>query len=389
MTQEADTTAVLTPDELLRRASEMVPALKERAGYTEELRRMPDETVQDLLESGLYRIAVPKMFGGLDVDYALMLEIGALLGVGCPSTSWCYCIWSAHAWLVGFWPLEAQQEVFGENPDILISTSLNPGKSKLEKTSGGYQFSGRWEFSSGCDAAEWVIVGGDTAEGPVWVLVPRSDYEIVDTWFVSGLSGTGSKDILISDTFVPEYRVVERDRGGDEEKNGWEIHQNARYRMPLQALLGWDLAAPMIGIAQGAIEEFTNRLIGTSGPGRTAENDSVQVRLSQASAEVDAARALMRGDIQEMFLKAREGEVFSMLDRARYRRDKAFVAQQCMNAVNRLFEMSGGHAIFESGRMQRFHRDIQAAVHRDGFIMELGGLQYGRAALGLEPKGRI
>mgnify|MGYP003314099541 FL=1 len=104
--------------------------------------------------------------------------------------------------------------------------------------------------------------------------------------------------------------------------------------MPLQALLGWDLAAPMIGIAQGAIEEFTNRLTGTSGLGRTAENDSVQVRLSQASAEVDAARALMRGDIQEMFLKAGEGEVFSTLERARYRRDKAFVAQQCMNAVN-------------------------------------------------------
>ena len=137
------------------------------------------------------------------------------------------------------------------------------------------------------------------------------------------------------------------------------------------------------------IEEFTDRLTGTSGPGRTAENGSVQVRLSQASAEVDAARALMRGDIQEMFLKAREGEVFNTLERARYRRDKAFVAQQCMNAVNRLFEMSGGHAIFESGRMQRFHRDIQAAVRRDGFIMELGGLQYGRAALGLEPNGRI
>ena len=102
MPQEADTTEVLTPDVLLRRASEIVPALRERAGYTEELRRIPDETVQDLLESGLYRIAVPQMFGGLDVDYALMLEIGALLAVGCPSTSWCYCIWSAHAWLVGF-----------------------------------------------------------------------------------------------------------------------------------------------------------------------------------------------------------------------------------------------------------------------------------------------
>ena len=159
--------------------------------------------------------------------------------------------------------------------------------------------------------------------------------------------------------------------------------------MPIQALLGWDLAAPMIGMAQGAIEEFTDRLTGTSGSGRTAESGSVHVRLSQASAEVDAARALMRGDVQEMFLKAKQGEVFSLLDRARYRRDKAFVAQQCMNAVNRLFELSGGHAIFESGRMQRFHRDIQAAVHRDGFIMDLGGLQYGRIALGLEPDGRI
>ena len=350
---------------------------------------MPDETVDDLLESGLHLIAVPEMFGGLDVDYALMLEVGALLGAGCPATSWCYCIWSAHSWLVGFWPLEAQKEVFGTTPDVLISSSLNPGKSTLEKTLGGYKFSGHWEFSSGCDAAQWVMVGSDTPEGRVWLLVPRSDYEIIDKWYVSGLSGTGSKDIIIEEVFVPEYRVIERDRGGDEEKNGWEIHQSDRYRLPLQALLGWDLAAPMIGIAQGAIEEFTTRLTGTTGPGRTAENDSVQVRLSQASAEVDAARALMRGDIQEMFLKAYEGEEFSLLERARYRRDKAFVAQQCMNAVNRLFELSGGHAIFESGRMQRFHRDIQAAVRRDGFIMELGGLQYGRAVLGLEPNGRI
>ena len=355
MTQEVEPIGLLTPDDLLRRASAMVPVLKERAGYTEELRRMPDETVQDILASGLYRIGVPTIFGGIDVEYALMLEIGSMLGAGCPSTSWCYCIWSAHAWLVGYWPLEAQQEVFGAAPDILVSTSLNSGKSTLKKTAGGYIFSGRWEFSSGCDAAEWVILGGDSPEGLVWVLVPRTDYEIYDTWFVSGLSGTGSKDILISDVFVPEYRVINREQG----------------------------------MAQGAIEEFTDRLTGTSGSGRTAESGSVHVRLSQASAEVDAARALMRGDVQEMFLKAKQGEVFSLLDRARYRRDKAFVAQQCMNAVNRLFELSGGHAIFESGRMQRFHRDIQAAVHRDGFIMDLGGLQYGRIALGLEPDGRI
>ena len=380
---------VLAPEELLLRASQLVPLLKERAARTEELRRIPDDTVQDLLSSKLHLIGVPQLFGGLDVNYGLMLEVGALLGTGCASTSWCYSIWSAHSWLVGYWPLEAQEEVFGNSPDILTSSSLNAGKSAMEKTTSGFRLSGRWEFSSGCDAAQWVMVGTDVPEGRVWVLVPRSDYEIVDTWFVSGLKGTGSKDIVIKDLFVPQHRILDRDRGGDEERNGWEIHQQDRYRLPLLVLLGWDLVAPMIGIAQGMIEEFTAGLTGTSGPGRTADSDAVQSRLSQASGELDAARALMRSDLRETFEKAQKGETPTTLERSRFRRDKAFIAQLCLSSVNRLFEFSGGHGIFDSESLQRYHRDIQAAVRRDGFIMEIGGLQYGRVALGLGPDGTI
>ena len=380
---------VLAPEELLLRASQLVPLLKERAARTEELRRIPDDTVQDLLSSKLHLIGVPQLFGGLDVNYGLMLEVGALLGTGCASTSWCYSIWSAHSWLVGYWPLEAQEEVFGNSPDILTSSSLNAGKSAMEKTTSGFRLSGRWEFSSGCDAAQWVMVGTDVPEGRVWVLVPRSDYEIVDTWFVSGLKGTGSKDIVIKDVFVPQHRILDRDRGGDEERNGWEIHQQDRYRLPLLVLLGWDLVAPMIGIAQGMIEEFTAGLTGTSGPGRTADSDAVQSRLSQASGELDAARALMRSDLRETFEKAQKGETPTTLERSRFRRDKAFIAQLCLSSVNRLFEFSGGHGIFDSESLQRYHRDIQAAVRRDGFIMEIGGLQYGRVALGLGPDGTI
>ena len=380
---------VLTKEELLHRAAGLVPVLKERAALTEELRRVPDESVQEMLSSELLRICVPKRFGGLDVDYGLMLEIGVQLGAGCASTAWCYCIWSAHSWLVGHWPLEAQEEVFGDSPDVLCSSSLNTGRSTLEKADGGFRLSGRWEFSSGCDAAGWVMVGAAGSDGHVWLLVPRSDYEIVDTWFVSGLRGTGSKDIIIKDAFVPQHRVVDRDRAGDQDLTGWEIHQSSRYRMPLAVLLGWDLVAPMLGIAVGMIDEFTGLLTGTSGPGRTADSEGVQLRLSQASAEVDAALALMRSDLREMFEKAGAGERFSMLERARFRRDKAFVAQQCLNSVNRLFEFSGGHAIFNSEAAQRYHRDIQAAVRRDGFMMELGGLQYGRVALGLEPDAWI
>jgi 3-hydroxy-9,10-secoandrosta-1,3,5(10)-triene-9,17-dione monooxygenase len=380
---------VLAPEELLRRASELVPVLRERAAQTEELRRIPDESVRDLLASELHLIGVPRRFGGLDVDYGLMLEVAALLGSGCASTSWCYSIWAAHSWLVGFWPLEAQHEVFGDSPNVLISSSLNPGKSTLEKTAGGFRLSGHWEFSSGSHAAGWVMVGSNLPGGLAWLLVPRSDYEVVDTWFVSGLRGTGSNDIVIKDALVPHHRVLDRDRAGVENQSGWEIHQQDRYRLPSLVLLGWDLVAPMIGIAQGMIDEFTTQLTGTSGPGRTADSDGVQLRLSQASAELDAARALMRSDVRETLEKARNGEGFSTLERSRFRRDKAFIAQLCLNSVNRLFEFSGGHAIFDSGSAQRFHRDIQAAVRRDGFIMEIGGLQYGRVALGLDPDGRI
>jgi 3-hydroxy-9,10-secoandrosta-1,3,5(10)-triene-9,17-dione monooxygenase len=380
---------VLAPEELLRRASELVPVLRGRAGQTEELRRIPDESVRDLLASELHLIGVPRRFGGLDVDYGLMLEVAALLGSGCASTSWCYSLWAAHSWLVGYWPLEAQQDVFGESPDVLLSSSLNPGRSTLEKTDGGFRLSGQWEFSSGSNAASWVMVGANLPEGLVWLLLPRSDYKVVDTWFVSGLRGTGSNDIVIKDAFVPHHRGLNRDRAGGEDQNGWVVHQQGRYRLPALVLLGWDLVAPMIGIAQGMIDEYTSQLTGTSGPGRTADLDGVQLRLSQSSAELDAARALMRSDVSETLEMAQTGEAFRTLVRARLRRDKAFIAQLCLSSVNRLFEFSGGHAIFNSGAAQRFHRDIQAAVRRDGFIMEIGGLQYGRVALGLDPDGRI
>ncbi len=389
MTNEVNQNQVLTPDELLRRASDLIPVLKDRAAHTEELRRIPDETVEDILSSGLHRIGVPQQFGGLDVDYGLILEVGYLLSSGCGATGWCYCLWAAHAWLVGHWPLEAQQDVFGDSPDVLCASSLNGTDSTLEKVPGGFRFSGRWEFSSGCDAAGWIMLGADGPNGRVWVLVPRSDYQIIDTWFVSGLRGTGSNDIVVKDAFVPQYRVTEVGKLGDGDWTGWEIHQHARYRIPVPALLGWDLVAPMVGIALGMIEEFTAQLTGTSGPGRTAELSGVQLRLSQASAEVDAARALMRDDLRETFKTAQSGDGFTTLERARLRRDKAFIAQLCLSSVNRLFELSGGHAIFNSEPLQRFHRDIQAAVRRDGFIMDIGGLQYGRVALGLEPDGRI
>ena len=375
--------------ELRRRASGLVDILKARASHTEDLRRVPDESVDDLLAAGLYRIGVPVKFGGWDVDYSLALDVAIELGRGCPSTSWCYGLWTAHAWLVGYWPLLAQEEVFGQDPNALCSSSLNAGKSTCEPVNGGYRLSGRWEFSSGCDSASWLMLGVPGIGERNWALLPRGDFEIVDTWFVSGLRGSGSKDIIVKNAFVPEHRILDVTTAGDGDWSAWERHGRARYRVPIPVLLGWDLVAPMLGIATGMIDEFVSRLTGTSGPGRTADSPAIHIRLAQAAAEIDAAQAMMDRDVREILDRGETGGTFSPLERATYRRDKAFVTQLCLQAVNRLFDLSGGHALFDSDPLQRFHRDAQAAAHRDTLIMDIGGQQYGRVALGLDPNGPI
>src|SRR5207249_6032292 len=192
-------------DELLRRASGMVPVLKERAARTEQLRQIPPETVKDLIGSGLIRIGNPSRYGGLGVDLDTAHAVAWELSRGCGSTGWCYSLWTVHNWWLGHFPERAQDEFFASGPDTLFSSGLNPARGKGTPVDSGFRVSGRWSFSSGCDAATWAMVAvpGAGPDGLIWLLLPRSDYEIVDTWFAAGMRGTGSKDIVVTDVFVP------------------------------------------------------------------------------------------------------------------------------------------------------------------------------------------
>jgi len=373
--------------DLLRRAAALVPVLAKRAPQTERLRRIPDETVDDLVASELIRIGNPRRYGGLDVELDAAYDVAWELGRGCGSTAWCYSLWTVHNWWLGHFPAEGQAEFFADGPDVLSSTGLNPAGGRAERVPSGFRVSGRWSFSSGCHAARWAMVSVP-GEGPgamLWLLVPRADYEIHDTWFASGMRGTGSNDVAIRDVFVPAHRAMDPNRAGDLDRTGWALHERLSYRVPLRCLTGWDLVAPLVGIAQGAVDEITARLTGTSGPGRTADSVAIQLRLAEAAAEVDAARALHRHDIAEMFDKAAREAEFTALDRARYRRDKAFVARLCVQAVNRLFEASGARGVLESEAIQRFHRDAHGASHHAALTWDPVAEQYGRQALGLPP----
>ena len=375
----------VTREALQCRAAALLPVLKARAERAEQLRQLPLETVQDLIDSELIRIGNPPRYGGLDVGYETTFEIAWELGRACGATAWCYALWTVHNWWVGHFPVEAQDEFFAHGPNVLASSGLNPTGGQAQPVPGGFRLSGRWQFSSGCDAASWVMVATQQPSGLRWFLLPRADYHIIDTWFTSGMRGTGSKDIEIRDAFVPAHRTLDPGRAGDGDWTGWERHQRVSYRLPLRCLTGWDLVAPIVGMAQGAVDAFTERFQGTSGPGRTADSVLVQARLAEAAVEVDAARELHRRAIGDILKKAEQGESFSPLERARYMRDKTFVAKLCVQAVNRLFEASGGSAIMESAALQRFHRDVHAASHHQGINWDAAAENFGRQTLGLEP----
>src|SRR5438552_6814996 len=148
----------LSRHELLRRAEQLVPILKERAPKTEQLRQIPAESVRDLLDSTLIRIGNPERYGGHGLEMDAAYDVSWELGRGCGSTAWCYSLWTAHNWWLGHFPERAQEEFFETGPDTLFSSGLNPAGGKADVADGGFQVSGRWGFSSGCDAATWVMV---------------------------------------------------------------------------------------------------------------------------------------------------------------------------------------------------------------------------------------
>jgi 3-hydroxy-9,10-secoandrosta-1,3,5(10)-triene-9,17-dione monooxygenase len=354
-----------------------LPKLKERAVAAEEQRRLPAESIADLREAGLFRIAVPARYGGLCDDLDLMYDVAWELGRACGSTAWCYSVWAIHSWIVGHFPERAQEDYFADGPDVLCSSSLSAGSSVVRPATGGFRLSGRWRFSSGSHASTWAVLGAAFPEGLRWVLLPRADYKIVDTWFASGLAATDSNDIVAEEVFVPEYRTLEVDRAGDSDLHGWEMHGRPSYRAPVRTVLGWDLVSPLIGMAQGMVDRFAERA--AAGAGASAA--STQMRFGEASAKVHTARVLFRHTMDAILAKAARGDAFSRTERAQLLRDKALVAKLCIEAVDQLFEVSGGSALLHSEPLQRLYRDAHAASHHASMQWDVLFESFGRLAL--------
>ena len=383
---------------LLARAEALVPILRERAGRAEELRRLPDETIADLHQSGLFRILQPKRVGGSELPFRAIVELVAVIGRGCGSTAWVLANLAAHHWLLGMWPREAQDEIWGQSPDNLIGSALIFPRGRARRVDGGYRVTGRWPFSSGVDPAAWNLIGAilhDEEAGttePRIFLVPAKDYTIIDTWHVIGLAGTGSKDVAAEDVFVPEYRTlaVSQITGGP--NPGSAVNPSVLYQLPAISLFAFCIAGVSLGLAQGAIEYFTEttRTRTSYYTGRNlADFVTLQIHLGEAAAIAAAARAVILSDCEEATRIVAEGGLPSLEQRASYRRDGAYAATLCTKAVDVLFQATGGGAIYARNPLQRAFRDVHAANAHYVLNWDINGAMFGRVALGLAPDASL
>src|SRR5215469_14926987 len=381
-------------EELLARAEALVPVLRERAPRAEQLRRLPDETIADLHESGLFRMLQPARVGGSELPYSSLFELSAVIGQGCGSTAWVLANLAAHHWLLGMWHPEAQEEIWGASPDSLISSALVFPRGRARRAEGGYRLSGRWPFSSGIDPSAWNMLGAvvsdeETGQSEARMfLVQANDYAIIDTWQVIGLIGTGSKDVEVSDVFVPAYRTLstERIRGGP--NRGSELNPGTLYKLPAVSLFGFAIAGVSLGIARGALQHFveTTRTRLSAYTGRNiADFANIQEHLARAAALADAAEAIVLRYCYNATGITEAGVVPSLEHRARYRRDGAFAASLCTKAVDLLFTASGGAAVYERNPIQRAFRDVHGANAHYMLNWDISGAVYGRVALGLPP----
>lgn len=387
-------------DSWIERARALVPVMRTRVEETERLRRIPEGTISALRDTGLFRILQPRRVNGAELEFGALLEVTSVLAHGCASTAWVFANIAGHSWMLGMWPAQAQNDVWGSgNFDALIAASLAFPAGRAVETKNGFVLRGKWTFCSGIDACDWVMLGA-TVEGDQdgtamstspgefrTFLLPRSECTVLDTWFVAGLKGTGSKDISVDGVFVPAHRTlaVSEARGGD--TPGSALNPGPLYRIPLYPTFGYVVAGVPLGIAQAAIDRF----VGEDRHRRSAYSGGVltgfapvQMKFAEAAAETNAARRILFDNCARITELAVEKDPPALLEKARLRSEVAYAARLTRNAVDRLFEAGGGSALYLSNPLQRTFQDMHAATAHVALNWDAAASVFGRVAAGRE-----
>lgn len=379
-------------NEVLAAVQPLLRGIAERARTTDDDRRVPAETIKELTAAGVFRMLQPRRYRGLEADPVDFFEVVRAISGACASTGWVTSVIGVHPWQLGLFHDEAQRDVWGEDPDTLVCSSYAP-VGRLTEVDGGFELTGRWSFSSGCDHAGWALLGalvmGEKGKAVdfLTVLVPRADYEIDDVWDVIGLRGTGSNDLLVEKAYVPAHRILRNYDHSQLCGPGQKVNQGPLYKLPFGAIFTTAITAPIVGVVDGCLEAYVatmgdrHRL--SLGGGRFAEDPFAQVAVARASSETDAAILQLDRNIRTLLECVTAGEEIPMQLRLRARRDQVRATERALQAVDILFKTAGGNSLKRGNPIERAWRDAHAGSVHVANDVERALAMYGRGAFGI------
>ena len=376
--------------QLIDAARAMGPALQERSAQCKADSRVPDETVAEFERAGFFKILQPEQWGGYAMDPQVFYAVGLEVARHCPSSAWILGVIAVHNWQLAVFDDQAAQDVWADDPSVLISSSYAP-VGKVKVVDGGFRLSGRWSFSSGSEHCKWAFLGAvvPTPEAPFDManyrtfLVPISDYDIVHNWDVVGLQGTGSHDIVVDDVFVPEHRTHKSMDGFLCDNPGNAVNDAPLYRMPFMQVFVRAVCTATLGACEGALEAFievakTRRV----GPNLMKNDPFARVLATEVKASIEEMKLTMNRNFDAMMACCRAGDPIPVEDRVRYRYDSAVVADRCLELSGKMLKAAGSGGIREGSELLAFHLDILAsqahvANHSIPFANNMGGILFG------------
>ena len=345
----------------------------------EALGQLPEETTERMKATGVIRLLQPPEHGGYAADPTDFMEAVMALGNADSAVGWVAGVIGVHPWEMAFNDQRVLQEVWGQDADTWVASPYAPN-GIARQVDGGFVFNGKWEFSSGTDSCDWIVLGG-LVEGEELVdgipqmyhfLLPRSDYEIVeDSWNVMGLRGTGSKDIIVNDAVVPEYRVLNATKVFDGTAATEAGRDEALYRMPWSAIFPVALSAAVVGICEGALAcHYSYQASRTSMLGPMAKNPYLSSRVGEAASEIHASRSQLLYNVSNMYAMAQSGVEIPLEMRIAGRRDQVRAARRAVEALDDIYIRSGGGATRDENPLAKWFRDAHTAINHTIFAAE-------------------
>jgi len=340
-----------------------------------------------MVDAGLFKILQPRRVGGYELPMRTEADAVSALSEACPSSGWVLMVMGAHHFVVGCLPEAGQDDVFGNSRDGLVAGTLS-WQGTAEAVEGGYRVNGRWQFCSGVDHSEWVMLGcaDPKTRGPgVHLVVPRAEIEVDDTWHVMGLQCTGSKDVVAHEIFVPAHRAIETRALFMGASPHASKHATNLYRLSAEAMLSTSGLSALVGQAKTALKRFIERtrerkVILTGA--RKADHGPTQVRLAEAAAEIRCADLLLHNSLDEFDRLAASGDACSNAVRLQARWNAAYGVELCRRAATRLFAGSGAHAVYAPSELQTSFRNIQVGAQHASMDFDTSAEMYAKFRLG-------